>query len=146
MVVSPSPGKHPGLTLPVLGSNQEHSKEVAEKTLAPSLTQGAQKEVGEVGGCSLTLSLSSPEAHSKSIPGEPGAGGRKGSLWAQSQVGGSLGGTSGHNRLPWDQPTKVYAACKPSLTALCALLGAGLFCSTKGNIRLGERGDKTAPN
>ena len=69
-----------------------------------------------------------------------------GSLRAQSQVGWGLWGTSGHTRHPWDQPTEVYAACKPSLTALCALLGAGLFCSTKGNIRLGDRGDKTAPN
>ena len=146
MLASPSPGKHPGLTLPAPGSHQEHSTEVAEKALAPSLTQGAQKGVGEVGGFSLTLSLSSPEAHFKSIPGEPGVGCRGSSLRAQSQVGWGLWGTSGHTRHPWDQPTEVYAACKPSLIALCALLGAGLFCSTKGNIRLGDRGDKTAPN
>ena len=43
--------------------------------------------MGGAKGCSLTLSLSSPETCSEGIPGEPGAGCRRGSLRAQSQVG-----------------------------------------------------------
>ena len=60
-----------------------------------------------------------------------------GSLRAQSQVGWGLWGTSGHTRHPWDQPTEVYAACKPSLTALCALLGSHGGSEKSGKLEVG---------
>ena len=83
------------------------SKEVAEEALGP-LTQGAQKGVGGAEGCSLTLSLSSPDTCSEGIPGEPGAGCRRGSLRAQSQVGAlgallDIPGSSGINPQRYNQ-------------------------------------------
>jgi len=146
MLASPSPGKHPGLTLPAPGSHQEHSKEVAEKALAPSLTQGAQKGVGEVGGFSLTLSLSSSEAHFKSIPGEPGVGCRGAPSGPRVRWDGAFGGLLGTPGTPGINPQRYMHFANFPDSPLCSAGSWAILWHQEGMIRLGDGGDKTAPN
>ena len=49
MIASHFPGKHPGLTLPSLGSHQEHSKKVEEKALGPLTHTGSSEGSGRGG-------------------------------------------------------------------------------------------------
>ena len=75
--------------------------------------------MGGAEGCSLTLSLSSPETRSEGIPGEPGAGCRSGSLRAQSHVGalGALLGTPGSSGI---NPQKYNQSAAVPDSALCS--------------------------
>ena len=122
--------------------------QVVEETLAPSLTQGAQKGVGGVGSCSLTSSLSSPKAHSKGIPGSlmqeagwlpqgPESGGSAG------VCGGRLLGTPVS---PGINPQRYMHFANFPDSPLCSAGSWTILWHQKGMIRLGDEGDKAARN